>query len=663
MLPPAVLLHMMRRAACKAGNNRRQIESVMLDAMRKGAATWVAKIFIGLLVASFAVWGVADIFGGYGQRTVATVGETEIPAQAYQEALRQRMQSVREQIGRGMTMAEARQFGIDQQVFLELLREAALDNQGDAMHLGISDEAIAERIMREEAFQDETGRFDKARFLQILRANGFSEGTFIARQHDAYVRQQLVQTVGQPVQPPKAFIDAANIYRNETRKLKYFMIGMDGIEPVADTDEETLKKYFELNKNSYAIPEMRKFGIIALLPEEIAKTVPVTDEELKARYEETRDSFKEPERRRVKQMSFPDEKAAQEAYEKIKAGSTFEEIAGERDLTEADTGLGLVAKSDLVDPKVAEAAFALAQGEVSEPVQGTFATVLLKVEEIQPAKTTSFEDAKQTVRERIALERASDVINEKHDQIEDERASGAGLKAVAETLGLDYRTVDAVDRSGKGSDGQPVKGLPNANALLNGVFSSEPGLENDPIETDDHGLVWYDVIEIIPTRIPPLEEVREEVRADWRANEERERLAEKARNLVKQAEAGKSLDEIASGLGVEVKKTEAFKRAADVEGLPRAAIAQAFALPKDGYGSAAADDGRQRVVFQVVAIEPPAAPDSNESIALVDTFGPQFTDDLVTQYVSGLVDKFGVSRNDAVFNQITGRVTEDTGSQ
>lgn len=632
----------------------------MLEALRKGAATWVAKIFIGVLVLSFAVWGVADIFGGYGQRTVATVGETEIPAEAYQEALRQRMQSLRERIGRSLTIAEARQFGIDQQVFVEMLREAALDSQGDAMHLGVSDAAIAERIMREPVFKDEAGRFDKARFQQILQANGMSEGTFVARQRDNYVRQQLVQTVGQSVQPPQTLINAANVYRNETRKLKYFTIGLDKIEAVAEPAAEELKKYYELNKSAYAIPEMRKFGMIALLPENVAKTVTLKDEELKARYDNTLDSFREPEKRRVKQIPFPDEAAAREAHEKIEAGSSFEDIARERNLTEADIDLGLVDKSALADPAVADAAFALAEGAVSEPVKGTLTTVLLKVEEIQPEKTTPFEEAKEKIRQEIALERAADVIHDMHNQIEDERASGAGLADVARTLGLDYRVVEAVDRRGNGPDGQPVKDLPNKEALLEGVFSSEQGLENDPIETPDHGLVWYDVVEVVPSKIPPFEEVRDEVAADWRAQEERDRLAEKARALVKEAEGGKNLDEIASGLGAEVKETQAFKRQDTVAGLPPAAVAQAFALPRDGHGSASADAGKQRVVFQVTAIEPPAPPGADEAISLAETFGPQLADDLLTQYVAGLVRKFGVSRNDAVFNQITGRGEEQT---
>lgn len=633
----------------------------MLETLRKGAATWVAKIFIGLLVASFAVWGIADIFGGYGQRNVAAVGDTEITAEDYQETLRRRLQSLREQLGRTLTMQEARQFGVDQQVFADMLRLAALDNQGDAMNLGISDAAIAERIVREPAFRDAAGRFDKNRFLQILQANGLSEGAFVARQRATYVRQQLVETVGRPVQPPKAFLDAANIYQNETRTLKYFTMGLDKIEPLAEPDAETLQKYYDTNKNSYAIPEMRKVGLISVLPETVAKTIAVKDEELKARYDNMLESFREPEKRRVRQISFPDEAAAKAASEKIKAGGSFEDIASERNLSEADTDLGLVAKSGLADSKVADAAFALGEGEVSAPITGALATVIIKVEAIEPEKVTSFEDAKENIRETIAMERAADVILDKHNQIEDERASGAGLADVAKTLGLEHRVIEAVDRRGNGMGGAPVENLPNKQALISAIFESEPGIENDPIETEDHGLIWYDVIEVIPSSIPPFDEVREKVAADWRSREEQEKLAAKARRLVEEARGGKNLEEIASSLGLEVKDSEPFKRQAGDENLPPAAMAQAFALLGDGYGSASADGGKRRIVFQVTSVEPPPAQSDIETEALKTSFGPQFADDFVTQYIAGLVKKYGVTRNEAVFNQITGRSDDETG--
>lgn len=632
----------------------------MLEALRRGTGTWIAKIFIGLLVLSFAVWGIADIFGGYGQRSVATVGETEIDAQDYQEALRRRLQSLRDQVGRTITMEEARQFGIDEQVFAEMLRQAALDNQGGTMNLGISDAAIAERIVREQAFHDATGNFDRNRFMQILQANGWSEGAFVARQRDNYVRQQLVQTVGQPVQPPKVLIEAANVYRNETRRLKYFTVAQDKVEPAGNPSSEDLQEYYESNKSSYAIPEMRKAGVIAMLPETAAKNIEIGNDDLKARYENTMQSFRQPERRKVRQISFPDEAAASEAHEKIQAGGSFEDIASERDLSEADTDLGLVEKSALADAAVAEAAFALEEGQVSEPVSGALNTVILKVEAIEPEKVTPFEEAKEEIREAMAEERSADVIHDMHNSIEDERASGAGLADVARTLGLEHRVIEAVDARGNGPDGEPVKDLPHRDALLRAIFESEPGIENDPLETENHGLVWYDVIEVIPSRIPDFDKVRDKVAADWRAKQERDRLAEKARDLVKAARGGESLESLARELGVEVVESEPLKRSDSTDALPRNVVAQAFAQPSDGYGLASADDRRKWVVFQVSSVEPPAAPTLEESAPLVEAFGQQFADDLVAQYVAGLVGRFGVSRNEAIFNQITGRGGEET---
>lgn len=627
----------------------------MLEALRKGAATWVAKIFIALLVMSFAVWGVADMFGGYGRRTVATVGDTEISYDEFQEALRRQMQALRGQLGRSLTLEEARNFGIDQLVLRTLITEAALENQGNLMNLGISNNAIAARIMREPAFRDATGRFSRTIFEQILSANGLSEGAYVARQRDTYIRAQLIETIGGSVQLPKVFVRAADRYRNETRRLKYFTLGMDKIEPVGEPTAEELQKYYDGNKASYAVPELRKIGVLALLPEDVAKTVSISEEDLKAYYDSRTAQFRTPEKRTLQQIPFDNEEAAEAASEKIKGGASFEDIAKERGLSEQDINLGTVTKKDLVDKAIAKAAFALGDGEVSEPVKGQLTTVLLKATNIQPEKITPFEEAKSEIRETLGRQRAADVILDFYNKIEDERASGAGLAEIAKTFDLNYVTVDGIDRNGKGPDGKPLSVLPVQKQVLSEAFQSEPGVENEPIETPDHGLVWYEIIEVIPTRVQPLADVRDKAVADWRAAEERARLAKMARGLAERGRKGERLEDLAEEQQVEVKESEPVKREAESEALPRAAIAQAFALSRGGFGSAAAEDGRKRVVFQVASIEPPAPPDQEEPKKLEESFEPQIADDLVAQYVDGLTQTFGVTRNQQVIDVVTGR--------
>ena len=235
------------------------------------------RAFIGLLVLSFAVWGIADIFGGYGGRTVATGGDTKIGYEQFRSTLNTQMQNFGRRFGRTLSLDEARALGIDQNVLTTLIQEAALLNQASNMKLGISDAAIAERITREPMFRDTTGKFSKTVFDQLLAANGLSEARYVASQRDAYVRQQLVQTIASDVELPKALLRAVDVYQNETRKLKYFLLPVDKIDPVGEPTAEAVQKYYDGHKSSYAIPEYRKIGVLALLrPRKSAKPSPST---------------------------------------------------------------------------------------------------------------------------------------------------------------------------------------------------------------------------------------------------------------------------------------------------------------------------------------------------------------------------------------------------
>lgn len=634
----------------------------MLEALRRGIGTWFAKIFIGLLVLSFAVWGIADIFGGYGRRTVATVGDTEISYEQYQEALQGQMRALGTRFGRSLTLEEARALGVDRQVLVSLLQEAALDNQGAELGLGVSDAAIAERILRERMFQDTSGRFSRAIFEQLLRANGLSEASFVARQRQAYTRQQMTVTVGGAVEAPRTLLRAAEIYRNQTRRLKYFLLPLAQIDPIEAPTAETLQSHFDANKTAYTSPEYRKIGVLSLLPGDLAKTIAIPEDQVKAAYENELDRYRTQEKRTVQQIPFPDKAAAQAAYEKIKAGTTFEDLARERALSDEDLALGTVTKGDLADRVIADTAFSLAADTVSAPVAGTLNTVLLRVTNIEPGSVTAFDEVKATIRERLALDQAVDRIIDTHGKVEDERAAGTTLEEIAKTLTLDYRLVDAVSSNGTGQDGKPIAEIPSQPRLLRDAFRSDVGVENDPIETPDQGLVWFEVIEVIPERQKTFDEVRDQVATDWRAAEERARLAKKAQALMTRGRQGESLDDLATGLGLQAKQSEPIKRDGSTDDIPRTAVAQAFALSQDGWGAASAEDGKAQIVFQVTGIEQPGPPDTEASKALEAAIAPRLADDLVSQYVIGLSEQYGITRNTPLINQLTGAApADDTG--
>src|SRR6201747_1564386 len=115
----------------------------MLRGMRKASSNWLGKtimaVVMGVLIISFGVWGIADIFRGFGQSTLARVGHTEISANEFRQLYTDRLQQLGRQFGRPLTMDQARAFGLDRQVLQQTIAEAALDEETQRMGLGLSD--------------------------------------------------------------------------------------------------------------------------------------------------------------------------------------------------------------------------------------------------------------------------------------------------------------------------------------------------------------------------------------------------------------------------------------------------------------------------------------------------------------------------------------------
>lgn len=624
----------------------------MLEALRKGAGGIVAKIFIGLLVLSFAVWGVADVFTGYGQSSLVEVGDTEISPEEYQTATQEELRSMSGQAGRQLSMSEARALGLHQRVMTRLVGGAAIDSHAKQLELGITDQAVADSIMQEKAFHDRSGKFSNAMFQQILRSNNLTEQALVARERETAIRQQLTQTLGEGPPAPDALVNALNRYEKETRSLRYITVPLAAAGPVGEPTDEDLTRYYENHKRQFTAPAFRKFAYLAVTPEVISKSIQVSEDDLKAEYEKNKNRLGTPERRRVQQITFPDAESAQAAYAKITSGTDFVAVAKERGLSERDIDLGLVTREGMADPAIAAAAFQAKEDQATEPVKGNLSTAILRVTEIQPGTIKLYEDAKEDLRKSLVGNLASAQLLDMHDKIEDERASGASLKEIAGKLNLPYVEIDAMDARGQDPSGKTID-LPESDQMLSLIFQSDVGVENDPLDLGAGGFVWYDVTGTTPERVKPIEEVREEVKTSWRQDAERTKLAEFTQQVVERLRNGETLETIASSIGAEIKSTPPLGRAGAVD-LPPSAVAQAFSLPDGGAGSAPANDGKGRVVFQVASIDVPGEPTPEDTKRLQEQVDKMMNEDLIAQYVGGLQDAYGVKINRARLETLTG---------
>ena len=609
---------------------------------------------MGVLILSFAVWGIADIFKGFGQSTLAKIGRTEISTEQFRQLYTERLQQLGRQFGRPLTMDQARAFGLDRQVLQQTIAEAALDEEARRMGLGQSDAEVMRAIYSDPNFKGVGGAFDPQRFQATIRQFGFTEQRYVAEQRRVGLRRQIAGTISAGLEPPKVLIDALSRFQNEQRSIEYVRLDAAHAGTIDPPSPETLATYFDDHKTQFRAPEYRKISFVVINPEEIGKWASVSDDDAKKRFEERRGKLGTLEQRQVSQIVFPNADEAAAARSRIASGLSFDDLAKERGLNAADIDLGIISKSAIIDAAIADAAFSLPSGEVSQPVQGRFGVALVKVGKIEAGVEPSYESVAAALKKELATERARAQVAELHNKIEDERGGGASVVEAAQKLGLSAVTIDAVDRSGRLPNGQLVTNVPRGLDVVSQAFNSDIGVDNDPIQFNG-GYVWYDVLGITPSRERTLDEVRDQVEARWRDDQISSRLRTKATEMVQKLEQGGKLADAAAAAGLKVETASGFRRDASLPGVPASAITAAFRTAKDGAGQTAGSGVSEWVVFRVTdVIVPPVDMASDDIKKLKETLQRGLNDEQVAQYVTKIESEIGTSINQAAFAQVTG---------
>lgn len=632
----------------------------MLRGIRKASTNWLGRavmgVVLGLLVVSFAIWGINDIFRGFGRSTLAKIGHTEIGIDQFRRAYQDRLQQIERQVGHPLPPEQVKAIGLDRQVLGNMIAESAMDQRARQMRLGVSDAEIVRQITTDKVFLGPDGKFDRARFVQILRDAGYSEQRFMAEQRNVTVRRQIIESLTGGLQVPKAWLAAINQFQNQERTIEYVTLGPAQAGDIPQPAADQLKTYFEAHKILFRAPEYRKIVTLSVTPADLAAWMQISDADVKAAYDKDHSRYSVPERRHVEQIVFPNAADADAAEAKIKGGTTFAALAAERGLKEADTDLGMVKKSDVIDPVVADAAFALKDGEISGPVKGRFGTVIVTVSKIEPEVDKPLTEVAAQIRGDLAAGRAKGDVQSLHDKIEDDRAGGATLEQAAQKLNLPSGSFE-VDRSGRDPSGKVVN-LPHAAQVVNAAFNSEVGVDNDPIETDG-GYVWYSVTGITPAHARAFDDVKSEVEAHWREDEITSRLRAKASEIVDKLKAGTPFDAVAKADGLTVQTADKLKRQTRGTVSSKVVVA-AFHTAKDGFASVEGDQPEQWFVFRVTGIADPK-PDTNlvEIKSLEDAVKRQISDDIQGQYVVSVEDKLGFSVNRAALDQALGNGRPD----
>ena len=638
----------------------------MMQSFRNAAKGWVAKVFLGLLVLSFAVWGIGDVFSGaavvfarmtgFGPQDIARVGDNVVSSEQFRRDLNDEIQRLSQQTGSTLSLEDARRMGLDRQVLDRIINTAVVDSKIHSLGLEISEKSIVEEIAALPAMQNAQGKFDVARFRQALQSNGMDELTFMNTEKQNRSRRMMSEVASEGTTLPRTLTQALSRYRNETRDARYFTLAVSEADVAAPTEAE-LKKQYEATPAAYTAPEYRSIVVMKVEPSDVAAKLEVSEAELTEAYEKFKTDYFTPETRTILQLSFASVDKAREAKARIDKGEDFIKVALETGAKESDVTFADRSKADFLDSKIADAAFALAEGAVSEPVQGDLNTALLKAAKVSPEHQKSLAEVRDVLVKRIQLEKAQEEIQSIYDAVEDARASQTSFEDIAAKAGIPVTLVPAVSAAGTARDGSAVS-LPAKADVLKAAFDSDVGVENDALTPFD-GYIWVDVREVMPSALRPLAEVEDQVKKDFIATRMRTLASDKAKALVEKAGTTTKLETLAQEVGSTVKSVAGVRRDDGSEEFDGLAVLALFAAPENTLTWALEGDGKSARIIEVSKVTTPTFEAmSSETKALSDATKKILGDDMLDVFIKSARDSSDVSINETLWQNFRGNTAQ-----
>jgi peptidyl-prolyl cis-trans isomerase D len=620
----------------------------MLDAIRKRATSIVAFGLIGLLILSFVVWGIGDLLRVRVADVVAEVGKVDISPARLGDEFQRELTRLGRQSGIQLTREQALSFGLLESVLKTMIDRTLYGLGASDLGVAISDDLIAGDIRAKPEFRNQLGTFDSNQFYQVLRSNGFSEGAYVALLRDDLARGQYMDSILAGGVAPGALVEAVYRHRQEKRRADVVNVADTSMTVGREPGESDLAAFHKDNPAPFTAPEYRKLTAAILDAGELAREIAVSDEELADAYQQRDSEFRQPERRRLSQMVLAEEADAKRALGLLDEGQDFGDVA--KEVSGADAlDLGVVGRDRLL-PEMADAAFSLADGAYSQPIESPLGWHLVMVAGIEEATIQTLDQVRNKLTVDVAREKAIDGLFSLANQLEDQLSGGSTLEEAAGRLNLRLLRIDAADRLGLDAFGNAVNGLPTGSVFLDSAFRTSEGEESPLTETGTDGYFIVRVDGVTAPALRPLNTVRADVITAWKAEHRAKAADEAAKALLEKIKGGAGLAE--SAKGYKVTKPDPFTRQAvnAEQGLSPELVRGLFAI-KPGEAVMARGDGGVYVarLEEILPANPLSDSDGLKSLETQLTRSVQA--DLLTQLAGALRERFPVSVNTRVIDQ------------
>ncbi len=589
-------------------------------------------ILLGFLFLGLAGFGAANLGGSV--QSIGAVGDRDIPVTTYARALQNELRATEAQFGQQLSMQQAQAFGITNRVLSRVVIETALDSEAERIALSVDDAAVAKDLNNIQAFKGPDGQFSRENYRFSLKNAGYSETEFEESVRTASARTILQAAIIAGNAMPSTAIDTLLDYVTETRNITLTTLTADDLtQTIADPDLAALETYYKDNIATYTLPERKQITYAILTPDMVLDQVDLSDDALRAAYDARRDEFNQPERRLVERLVFLDADQARAKLAEIDAGTTdFETVVADRGLALADIDIGDVTMSELGEASAG--VFAANLDQVVGPFDTDLGPALFRVNGILVADVVTFDEARDQLFDELATESARRMIDAKSTEIDDAMAAGATLEDLEKEFGMRVDVLMYHD----GTDAE-VAGYPNFRAVASAVQDGDfPTVE--PL--NDGGIFSLRLDGIEPPAPMPLDEVMDQVSADWRTSRTRAALEAFAN------------DAIASGAVAGSSTSLRDLKRTDVGAVATAEIlAAAFELSVGDKTVLMQNDNAVIVQLDAINKGDRYSDDTKALRANIEQqFGASLADDLFNVFATQIQQSAGISLNQQAINAV-----------
>ena len=578
----------------------------MIANIRAFAKSWFATLLIGLLIVSFAVFGVRDVFRGHITNAVVTAGSRTVTPQQYKREFDTYRKGLEQQVGQPVTQEMAVENHLDTRLLEELGSQEAFAGLLAKIGLKPADSLMKAQLEKIPAFFDQvSGRFDKTLYLQKLGENQFTPQDFEQRMRDDIAQNHFATGLVNGMRVPRAYTALGAVLDMETRDVGFFAVDPRSVTPPPMPTDAQLTQFMKDNAAQLMRPEFRVLSVVRFSPTMVSQNLPIDEAELKKRFDYRKDTLSQPETRTVAQIPVKDAKTAQAVAQRLSKGENPSLVAksiGAEAIIYADKP-----RTAIADSKVGAAAFTLPRGGVSV-VQGDLGMAVVIVGAITPGHAVTLEEVRPALEAELRKDAAAQKVYDISQAYDDAHAGGASLPEAAQKAGAPVVTIGPVTEQGQGQNGQPVPGV--TPQMLKTAFALAPGTDSEIEDAGQGEFYAVRVDKVIPKALPPLAEVKPQLVRVWMLREMTKRLQAKADELAARVKKGESLEAVAGSVGQRVVRVTGLDRqnAGQNKTLSQDALQKAFAAPKGEVFTAENGQAFGLVVGKLEGVHAPSGP-------------------------------------------------------